>query len=384
MSGAKGVFAPIEDIKIDGDYVVISLDNANADFPYLLTDYHMNVVPAVDGKPDLTSGIGTGVYKVRDFKPGVTTVLERHPNAWQGDEFGFVDSAEILAIADPNARQTALLAGDVHAINRPDLKTINLLKRQANISVIDVPSTAFYSHPMIVDYEPFGSADFRRAIKYGVNRQEFVDKIMYGYGEVGNDHPIGPGFRYLAPDIPQISYDPDKARHFLKKSGFEGAKINYNASDTGYSGAVDWGSPMREMLAPVGIDLKVVREPNDGYWSDVWRVKPFTAGNWGARPIEDMILSITFTSDAEWNETHWGSPRVDELVAAARAELDEKKRAEMYREVQMIISADGATLIPCYVRDGAVVSDKIGTTGQYGGGWEMDGANFVKRWWLKS
>ena len=383
-SGAKGVFAPIEDVSIDGDYVVVALESANADFPYLLTDYHMNVVPAVDGKPDLQSGIGTGLYKVVEFEPGVRTLLERHPNAWQTDDFGFVDSAEILAVADPNARQTAVLTGQAHVINRPDLKTMGLLRRQQSLAVIDVASNAFYSHPMIVDAAPFSNADFRRAIKYGVNRQEFIDKIAFGYGSIGNDHPIGPGFRYHATDIPQIKHDPDQARHYLKKSGFEGAKIDFHASDTGYSGSVDWGILMREMLAPVGIDLNVVREPNDGYWSDVWRVKPFTAGNWGARPVEDMILSIAFTSDAEWNETHWSAPRIDELVKAARAELDEKKRSEMYREVQMLISQDGATLIPCHIRDVAVVSDKIGTTGQYGGGWELDGAHFIKRWWLNA
>lgn len=139
---------------------------------------------------------------------------------------------------------------------------------------------------------------------------------------------------------------------------------------------------MREMLAPVGIDLKLVREPNDGRWSDVWRLKPLPAGNWGARPVEDIILSIAFTSDAEWNETHWSAPRIDALVKAARGEPDDTKRAQMYREVQMLISPEGATQIPCHVRDVAVVSDSIGTTGHYGGGWEMDGGHFIRRWWL--
>ena len=127
-----------------------------------------------------------------------------------------------------------------------------------------------------------------------------------------------------------------------------------------------------------------MREPNDGYWSNVWNVKPWVACYWGARPVEDMILSINYTSDAAWNDTRWGNPRVDELVVAARGELDEAKRAEMYREVQLLISQEGATLVPAYGRDVAATTDKVGTTGQFGGGWEMDGGHFIKRWWLKS
>ena len=75
---------------------------------------------------------------------------------------------------------------------------------------------------------------------------------------------------------------------------------------------------------------------------------------------------------------------MDELVVAARGELDQKKRAEMYKEIQLIISRDGATIVPAYGRDVAALSTRVGTTGQYGGGWEMDGGHYIKRWWLKS
>ena len=382
-SGAKGVFEAIEDVTADGEVVVVKLREANADFPFLMTEYHMNIVPAPDGEADLVNGIGTGIYKITEFEPGVRAVMDRHPNAWQADRFGFVDSAELIHIVDANARQNALVTGDVQAINRPDLKTIKLLARRPDVEIIDVASNYFFTAPMMADQEPFSNVDFRRAIKFGIDRQEFVDKIIFGYGTPGNDHPIGPGFAFHAADIPQTSYDPDRAKHHLKKSGFEGAKIDYSASDTAYPGAVDYAVLMRETLAPIGIDLNVVREPNDGYWTSVWNVKPFSACYWGARPVEDMILSINYTTNAAWNDTRWGSPRVDELVVAARGELDTKKRAEMYREVQLLISQDGATLVPAYGRDVAAISDDVGTTGQFGGGWEMDGGHFIKRWWLK-
>ncbi|NML32311.1 ABC transporter substrate-binding protein [Paraburkholderia antibiotica] len=383
-SAAKGVFEAIQSVTADGDAVVIKLSGPNADFPFLLTDYHMNVVPAPGGKPDLSGGTGTGLYKVVQFEPGVKVTVERHKNAWQADRYGFVDSAEVLSVADPTARQNALIAGAVHVINRPDLRTAKLLERRAGIKLVDVPSNFFFASPMLTNVKPFDSADFRRALKYGINRDQFVKKILNGFGAIGNDQPIGPGYRYHASDIPQTVYDLDKARYYLKKSGLTGARIDYYASDEAYNGAVDYGLIMKENLAPLGIDLNVVRAPNDGYWSNIWNVKPFVASYWGSRPVEDMILSINWVSRGPWNDTRWGSPKVDELVVSARGELDTRKRAEMYREIQLLLNQDGATIVPAFGHDVAAISSKVGTTGQYGGGWELDGGHFLKRWWLNA
>ena len=247
-SGAKGVFEAIEDVTADGDVVEVNLQGPNADFPFLMTEYHMNIVPAPGGVPNLTDGIGTGIYKLTDFEPGVRANMVRHANAWQADDFGFVDSAEVLGVPDPNARQSALVTGSVDAINKPDLKTIKLLAREPNIEIVDVASNFFYTAPMITDKDPYSSVEFRRALKYGIDRQQFIDKIIYGYGTPGNDHPIGPGFKFHAADIPQNTYDPDKAKFHLKKSGFEGATIDYSASDSAYPGAVDFAVLMKETL----------------------------------------------------------------------------------------------------------------------------------------
>ena len=126
----------------------------------------------------------------------------------------------------------------------------------------------------------------------------------------------------------------------------------------------------------------IVREPKDGYWSEVWNKKPFCSCYWGARPVEDMILSIAYLSDSPWNDTVIDIPRVDELVVKARGELDQEKRTAMYREVQQLISAEGGTIIPAFGSDIAAVNDKVGVPSKIGGGWEMDGGHFVKRWWM--
>ncbi|MEM7222930.1 MAG: ABC transporter substrate-binding protein [Pseudomonadota bacterium] len=382
-SGAKGVFAGISDVKADGkDVVEVSLAEANADFPFLMTDYHMNIVPSKDGKAEVLSDVGTGTYLLKRFEPGVRADLERNPNAWQSD-FGFVDSVELITILDDTARESALLTQDVDVINRPGLKTINRLARVPHVNIVDVESNLAFTHPMRIDVPPFGNNDFRMALKHALPRQEFIDKILFGYGAIGNDQPLGPVFNNYDPDI-KVEYDLDKAKSYLKKAGMENAKITIHTSDTAYGGAVDAAQLFREHFTKIGVDLTVTREPKDGYWSDVWNVKPFCSCYWGARPVEDMILSIAYISGAPWNDTVISIPRVDELVKAARGELDPATRKGMYSEVQQLLSTQGATLIPAFGKDVAATSKKIGVGPEIGGGWEMDGGAFIKRWWIES
>ncbi|MEM7170017.1 MAG: ABC transporter substrate-binding protein [Pseudomonadota bacterium] len=382
-SGAAGVFAGIEDVTADGkDVVVVTLKEANADFPFLMTDYHMNIMPSKDGKAEVLSDVGTGTYLLKEFEPGVRALLERNPNAWQSD-FGFVDSCELTAILDDAARESALLTKDVQVINRPGLKTINRLAKVPHVNIIDVESNLAFTHPMRINVPPFDSLDFRKALKHAIPRKEFVDKILYGYGVEGNDQPLGPVFTNYEPSI-TVDYDLDKAKSYLKAAGMENAKIEMHTADTAYGGAVDAAVLFQEHFAKIGVELTVTREPKDGYWTDIWNKKPFCSCYWGARPVEDMILSICYLSDAPWNDTLINIPRVDELVKAARGELDPATRKGMYTEVQQLLSDDGATIIPAFGKDVAATSKEVGIGPNIGGGWEMDGGHFIKRWWLES
>ena len=49
----------------------------------------------------------------------------------------------------------------------------------------------------------------------------------------------------------------------------------------------------------------MVREPDDGYWSNVWMVKPWVGSYWGGRPTEDWMFSQVYSTGADWNETHF-------------------------------------------------------------------------------
>ncbi len=379
-SAAKGVFSGISDVRVDGNTVVVELADGNADCPALFTDYHFNILPAKDGKAEVLSPHGTGPYLLKEYDPGVKTVLERNPNAWHGNDVAHADSHEVIAILDDTARQSALISGSVDIINRPALKGIGRLKKVKGVNILASPSNLAFTHPMRMDVPPFDNNDFRMALKLSTPRQEFMDKVLFGYGVMGNDQPLGPQFNSYDADL-KAEYDLDKAKHHLKKAGLEGVKIDLSASNTSYGGAMDAAQLFQSHWGKIGVNLNIVREPQDGYWTNVWNVKPFCTCYWGPRPVEDMILSICYLSDSPWNDTLLKNARVDELVVAARGELDQNKRTSMYQEVQHIIAAVGGTIIPAFGTDVAAHRDTIGVSDQVGGGWEMDGGHFLKRWW---
>ena len=85
-SGAKGIVTPITDMKADGKHVVvITLSGGNADFPFILNDYHLGIAPGTDGKIDALSGIGAGAYVIESYEPGVRAKLKKHKNYYRTD-----------------------------------------------------------------------------------------------------------------------------------------------------------------------------------------------------------------------------------------------------------------------------------------------------------
>ncbi|MGI9513832.1 MAG: ABC transporter substrate-binding protein [Anderseniella sp.] len=383
-SAAKGLLKGVKDIRADGGNVVFELDSPNADFPYIASDYHFVILPSKDGKVDPQSGIGTGGYVIKEFEPGVRMQATRNPNYWNEGRAHF-DEIEMLALVDVTARQTALLNGEVDAISRVDPKTVALLARNPAITILEKTGTLHYTFPMRLDTEPFGNYDLRMALKLAIKRQELVDKILLGHGALGNDHPISPATSFFADDLPQREFDPEKAAEHYKKSGHSGP-IKLSASDAAFAGAVDAAVLIQESAKQCGINVEVVREPKDGYWTNVWNKKGWCACYWGGRPTSDWMYASAYIDSTEWNDTAWkgtdASKKFNELVVKARAELDEDKRAAMYRESQLLVNDDGGAIIPMFANHIMGVSKKIAHDDDVAANWEMDGEKAPERWWF--
>lgn len=379
-SAAKSLLKAVADVKADGkDTVLVTLTDGNADFPYIVSDYHIPIMPAKDGKADWQSGIGTGPYAMTAFEPGVHGKAKRFAN-YHGQTW--FDEVEILVVIDVAARTNALTSGEVHCIDRVDLKTADILSQTPEIALAEVAGFAHYVAPMNVTVAPFDNKDVRLALKYAINREDIVQKVLFGHGSPGNDNPIAPGVPFAKDPSTKHTYDPDKAKFHLKQAGLTSLKVDLSAADAAFAGAVDAALLMKDAAAAAGIDINVVREPDDAYWDNVWMKKPWCLSYWSGRPTPDLMFSTAYAADAAWNDSFWKNDRFNELLVAARSETDQAKRTAMYGEMQDIVADDGGVIVLMFYNYVGAHSKAVAHPDIIAPNWDVDGMKITKRWWF--
>jgi peptide/nickel transport system substrate-binding protein len=380
-SGASGVVSAIEEIKADGKGAVIfDLSEGNADFPFLMSDYHLTIGIAGTTGKDWDLGIGTGPFVLSEWDPGVRSATKRNPNYFKEGK-PYFDEIETLNVGDVTSRSNALKTDEVDVVEDPDLKTLHLFGKTPGLKVVEAGGNKQYTIPMRTDMPPFDNNDVRLALKYAINRDALLKTILRGHGYVGNDHPIGRANRYLADDIPQREYDIDKAKFHVKQAGLSKLTVDLHAGDI-YTGATDAAVLMKEQAAAAGIDLNIVKQPTDGYWSNVWMQEAYSMCYWSGRATEDWMFSTAYAEGAAWNDSFWTHARFNELLKVARAELNDAKRGEMYHEMQQIVRDEGGVAIPIFANFISVMKESVQTPEKTSGVWALDGNKNTERWWF--
>ena len=357
QSGALGIVQGIADMKAEGDMVTLTLAAANADLPFLMADYHLVIQPG-GGMDNPAAGIGAGPFKVDVNEPGVRHTFTRFENFWDAGNV-HLDGAEFYVMNDNTARTAALQSGQVHVINRVDPKIVGLLQGAPGLKIRAAAGRGHYVFIMHVDKPPFDNNDLRMALKYAINRQEMVEKILGGLGSIGNDFPINQAYPLFDDTIEQREFDAAKAAEFYKKSGHDGSPIVLRTAPGAFPGAVDAANLFAASAKAAGIPLEIKLEPDDGYWTNVWNVEPFCTSYWGGRPVQDQMYSTAYLSTADWNDTKFKNAKFDELLLAARGELDEAKRKATYSEMAHILRDEGGLILPMFNDFVAGVSDQV-------------------------
>ena len=180
--------------------------------------------------------VGTGPYKIKEYRPGEWIILEKNPYYWKKDKEGkklpYIDRIVFLIIPDPNMAILKFRTGeiDVLSVRGQDYYILKPLEKIKNFTLYDVgPSlgSEFLSFNQNVDakipeYKKnwFCDINFRKAIAHSIDRDSIIKNVYNGFGT----YQFGPmnsscGFFYNDKII-KYSYDLSKAREFLSKSGF--------------------------------------------------------------------------------------------------------------------------------------------------------------------
>jgi peptide/nickel transport system substrate-binding protein len=343
-SNSRAIVANIESMRDEGENsVVFELDEPNYFFPAMLTNYSLVIVPAGTTEFD---GIGSGAYRITHFSPGEILEAERFEDYFKSDK-GHVNTVSILAVNDVSARVSSIQSGQVDLATQLDPRSVPLLESLPTVEINFLQGNGFAGFNMMLNQAPFDELKLRQALKHAIDREDIIQRIYNGYARLGNDTPVPPNFPEFAEDVPQMKYDPERARQLYEESGHSGP-IVLQTSDAVGGTAVDMAALFREHAARAGIDIEVRREPADGYWGNVWAQTPFHATLWGGRATSEMMLSLAYSSDSASNDTAFVSEAFDEALADARSGETFELRNEALAEAQRILSEQGGAIIPAF------------------------------------
>ncbi len=377
-SKVKLVADQFAEVKATGpNEVQIKLNAPNVDLPLLLGTSHFTIIK--DGTSDFRTAIGTGPYKCIEFRPGMRSVSGRNDNYWKPGK-PYLDKIEYFAIPDEAARVNALLSGDVHLINAINPRSAPVVSAASGYTLFESKTGHYTDIVMRGDVGPVKNPNFVLAMKYLLDREQIRKVSMRGFGTLGNDQPVQATSQYYFPGLPQRVMDLDKAKFHLQKSGMAGAKVPLVAS-TAANGSVDTAQILQLSAQKIGLNLDIKRMPPDGYWSNHWAKHPISFGGINPRPTVDLMFSLFFKSDAPMNASGWKNEKFDQLLVAARGEVNEAKRKQMYADMQVMVHEGCGIGIPLFNNSVDGFTSKLKGYGSHPLGGLM-GYAFAEHIWL--
>jgi len=355
-AATASLYSNIADVEATDTYtVVFTLNQQNPDFLYQLGEYQSIV--CWSGTEDFdTEHIFTGKFMYESYLPEDRITFKRNPDYWrrdaEGNQLPYLDGIEYLFLAEPSAQVEALRGGQVDYLIYLPSEYVQSVEDDPNTVVYQKPSNFHYAIRMRSDREPFSDVRVRQAFRAAVDRGEILEGAFEGLGVTGRDTPFGPGYGDYYLDVPEPERDIAKAKQLLAEAGYpDGLTVTLTTQQSSAMPAM--ATIMKEQMAEAGITIDIQLVPSDVYYGadNLWLEADFAMTDWGSRATPQSYLDLAYTCDAQWNESHYCDPELDELAAQAAVELDTEKRAEIYAQIQRIFMDRGPLIVAYFTNN---------------------------------
>jgi peptide/nickel transport system substrate-binding protein len=305
--------------------------------------------------------LGTGPYRVLEWKAGEHILLERVPHYWRGDEFPKIQRLQFKFVANTNTRVNQLKAGEVHIVA---LVPWDKYRELTSIPSVVVHKTAgnAYEHITLNErqFPPFADVNLRRALIHALDRELYVRTILDGLTTVAHG-PIQPISWAYSETLTRYRFDPERSRRLLDQAGWvtgadgirtrNGKRLAFTLiTQAGYAIRENIAQAVQRQLRDIGVDVRV--ELQDGTAiSSIWFEGKFDAMlHWWQMP-SDPELTTFFAADrtppAGRNINYYRNDELTELVYAADRAVDRDRRRTLLQRAQAIIT-DDVPEIPLY------------------------------------
>jgi peptide/nickel transport system substrate-binding protein len=289
-------------------------------------------------------------------------VLVKNPNYWKAG-YPKLDKVTVVFVADSNALLTALRGGNVEGAVIPG----SLLQQlpQNSFDVVPGYSNSVQLLALNNAVKPLDDVRVRRALNYAVDIKEIIDTAFYGQGEPSGS-PLIPGLTrsYEASLKNPYPVNIARAKSLLAEAGYAGGFSLEITVPSVYVMHVDTAQVLVNQLAKVGVNVSIKQIDWATWLSEVYRGRNFQATiiSLDSNNVSPRSFLARYRSNAGSNFINFRSADYDSLYDASLGELDDAKRAAIYKNAQKLISDNAASV---YIQD--ILGFKVFPRGRFSG-----------------
>jgi peptide/nickel transport system substrate-binding protein len=306
----------------------------------------MFVAPAgkLDQEGFFNSPIGSGPFSVDSFTPSDHVHLIAYPDYWGTKPK--LQRLELPYIPETATRMTSIKTGEVDLTWSIPPDQLESLEGSDGVRIEKTDSVVYYFNWFNCSRKPFTDPRVRQAMWHAIDVPTVVETLFPGGTATVATAPI-PSTVFGHAEQQPYAYDPDRAKALLAEAGLA----------DGFDTHVMWSAG----IAP---QIRSVAQSFAGYWSKIGvkvELQELEQASWLTRLTEldwdmdlqnnagttgdaDYILGRLYTSEA--NRMAYKNSELDDILAKARAETDQDKRAELYAAACKIIWDDAVGIFP--------------------------------------
>jgi peptide/nickel transport system substrate-binding protein len=302
------------------------------------------------------SPMGTGPYRVAEWKTGEYVLLEKVPSYWRGAEYPRIRRILFRFLTNTTTRINQLKAGEVHLVALVPWDKVRELRSVSTLRLNQVLGNG-YEHVTLNErhFPPFADVRVRQALAHAIDRDLLVKTILDGLVTTVNG-PIQPLSWAYEPDVATYPYDPAKSRALLDAAGWKVGADSVRSRDghrlaftlitqTGFAIRENVSQAIQKQLKDVGVAVQVKLLDGTAI-SPVWFSGDFDAMlHWwqsGADPEITTFFAADRTPPAGRNISYLDDAALTRLLYASDRTVDRTQRRDLLRQAQRRV----AELVP--------------------------------------
>ncbi|MGA2530287.1 MAG: ABC transporter substrate-binding protein [Acidimicrobiales bacterium] len=333
--------------KIDNLTVEVPMSIPFGSFVEQLAAFWYFLYIAADGWKQGDKPNGTGPFVYESFTAGQQSVFGRNKNYWKAG-LPYLDSVTILDFSDPTAVVNALTSNVIDCTGQLSGTQMRVLQQTAGIKALPSQTGAIQPFTMRVDKAPFNDVNVRQAFRYLINRPEFIETTLDGYGTLAADvtSPYDPDYDHALHRVQDIGL----AKHLLKKAGYDNdLKVTLDTSLAISSSALSMATVFKQQASAVGVTVNLNQvSASDFFGPNYYTKVPFAQIYYDYSPYLSQVAQ-TFLPNSPFLETHFNDPKYTQLYYDANKTQSASVRREIEYEMQNIDFNQGGYIIPCFV-----------------------------------